>query len=225
MNRERAETYLRLLAEAEMRDALSPRAPGSADAPAVGAGAQVRQTGLGPGEHLLSQIAARLLATVPRHQAGPARRAQHRRKILAARPGVRPATSSTGRSAWTPLFPFLSGYATAAAGGTPLPRPTASPTAGRTAFSGVVGPAALASARSRCDWCRRWPGPRPGSRCWPMARQLRSGPGCRCAGVPAVTHSALIFTGGACTQMPLGRLPPILARLLEPSWHLPRACL
>lgn len=106
MNRERAETYLRLLAEAEMRDALSPRAPGSADAPAVGAGAQVRQTGLGPGEHLLSQIAARLLATVPRHQAGPARRAQHRRKILAARPGVRPADEQYGPFGLDASFPF-----------------------------------------------------------------------------------------------------------------------
>jgi hypothetical protein len=35
MNRERAETYLRLLAEAEMRAALSPGAPRSADGPAI----------------------------------------------------------------------------------------------------------------------------------------------------------------------------------------------
>ena len=35
MNRERAETYLRLLAEAEMRAALSTGAPRSADGPAI----------------------------------------------------------------------------------------------------------------------------------------------------------------------------------------------
>ena len=73
-----------------------------------------------------------------------------------------------GRSMSTWRSRCRSGSGTAAAGGTPPAR-----TAG-------TGP--TANARSGCSWCRRLPGPRPGSRCWPAAGRPRSAPGCRSAG-------------------------------------------
>jgi hypothetical protein len=72
--------------EAAVRISLEREAPGTPD----GAGPQVRETGLSVAEHLLNQIAERLLATAPRGgRPGGGRGAP--RGPVAAQPGARPA--------------------------------------------------------------------------------------------------------------------------------------
>lgn len=116
--------------EAAVRISLEREGPLTLD----GAGAQVSEIGLSAGEHLLSQIVARLLATVPQDLAPGAINdlAMGLGETVAAleaaeaprRPPAGCRRNSTGRSAWTPPFRCPSGYATAVASGTPLPRPT-----------------------------------------------------------------------------------------------------